>query len=397
VGILKKFFILLIITFSFGELTRIQFPNSVAITLNDIVVFIFVGVWLIFKLVGKRRFNKPSLLFPILIFFLVTVLSLFINAFKLSLNELAVSSLYCLRWVVYAGLYFALSDLNIKFGNKSKFILAIPVVVILLAGYVQYLLYPNLGNLYYLGWDEHLYRMFGVFLDPNFAGVFFVLSLIYLISLLLQGTKIKQWKWAFLASIAGLNLIAVYLTYSRTALIALVIGILILSFYKINKRILTVVLMLLFLLVLVIPKSFKTEGTNLFRSVSIEQRIKSGEVAFSIFKDNPIFGVGFDAYRYYQKSHGYLGGQYWDVTHAGSGADNSYLFILATTGIVGFTAYLYLLYRMFLIGKAKKSNLKYFACASLAVFCVSGLFINVLFYTFLMEWIWIVFALTENS
>lgn len=392
--ILKKLFIILLIVFSLGELTRIQLADSIAINLNDIFVFVFVLSWIVKKIIKRDKFKKPFLFLPITIFFVLSIVTLFFNVHRLSINEFFVSLLYPLRWLLYSGVYFAFMDFDKEFKKKMTKFLLIPISLVILIGFVQSVFYQNLRNLYYLGWDEHLYRLFSGFLDPNFAGVFLVLAFIFLLGLIFQGKNTQN---KLLLVLAGLNLLAIYLTYSRTALLGLIAGAMIFLYFKINKKYLIIVLIFLLLLVLFIPKSFQTEGTNLFRTASTEQRIKSAQIAIQVFKDNPVLGVGFNSYRYYQKEHGFIAGSLWQVSHAGSGTDNSFLLILATTGILGFISYLYLLYKMFLLGKPKNQTTKLVLFTSLTVFCISGLFINVLFYTFLMEWIWIILAVTENN
>src|SRR3989344_4212784 len=79
--------------------------------------------------------------------------------------------------------------------------------------------------LYYLGWDEHLYRLFSTFLDPNFAGAFFVLYFLFALNILIDSLK-KQTKFfsLFIGLMSFLALIAIFLTYSRSALLMLITG-----------------------------------------------------------------------------------------------------------------------------------------------------------------------------
>ena len=95
--------------------------------------------------------------------------------------------------------------------------------IFIVFGYIQYLFYSNLRNLYYLGWDDHLYRLFSTFLDPNFAGIFLVLILLLTVQyfFLERKTKIK----IVIAMFSVLALIALYLTYSRSAFISMVLGV----------------------------------------------------------------------------------------------------------------------------------------------------------------------------
>ena len=45
-------------------------------------------------------------------------------------------------------------------------------------GILQYLIWSDLTALKYLGWDDHLLRMVGTFLDPTYLGLILVLGII---------------------------------------------------------------------------------------------------------------------------------------------------------------------------------------------------------------------------
>lgn len=382
---LKLGFIILILIFPLGVLSRIQLSDSIAISLNDIAIFLIVLFFAIRKIKEKKFFFfKYPLFKPIFIFMAIAVLSLLINIKNLSFLESITSSLYLLRWILYAGLYFLVIDFDTKFRQKVSIFLVISGAIAVIGGYFQYFLYPELRNLIYLGWDEHLYRMFSSFLDPNFAGAFFVLYFIFALSVFIEQSRYIK---LLLGLILTLTLGAIFLTYSRSALIMLVVSFAVFLFLIKQKKLIFIFISLSLLITFLLPKSFKTEGTNFLRTASAKARIDSSENALSIIRDNIFFGVGFNAYRYAQYRYGFLNDKKEIENHSGAGTDNSYLFILATTGIVGFAAYLYLLRRLF---KIKDKIL----IASMAGLLVNALFINSLFYTFIMEWIWILAGLT---
>ena len=117
-------------------------------------------------------------------FIVACLLSLILQTGKLTLSEFFISSLYLVRWAAYAMLYFIVAG----FPNKTvlqKYLLVCGSVTILF-GYIQYLFYPDLRNLYYAGWDPHLYRMFGTFFDPNFMGAIIVLFILFVLGLVLK-------------------------------------------------------------------------------------------------------------------------------------------------------------------------------------------------------------------
>ena len=200
-----------------------------------------------------------------------------------------------------------------------------------------------------------------------------------------------------LTLIAALNLFAIYLTYSRSALIMLGTSLVVFLILLNKRKILFVTLIILLLLIFVAPKAFITEGTNILRIASIEARLDSAKVATDIFVKNPIIGIGFNSYRFAQHKYGYLKDEGWTTTHSGAGTDNSYLFILATTGIVGLITYIYLIYRILYISKTKNNLMSKVLIASVTGLLINSLFINSLFFVYIMEWIWIIVAFTENS
>jgi hypothetical protein len=269
--------------------------------------------------------------------------------------------------------------------------------IIIGIGFLQYFLYPSLRNLYYLGWDEHLYRIFSVFLDPNFAGVIFVLIFLLTLGIGIQKYQEKKNMLCYVIFFfAFVDVIAVYLTYSRSALLMLIVSIFFFLWFLGKQKYIAGVFIALLLLLFIAPRSFQTEGTNIFRIASSESRIGSAQTAIEIAQKNIVFGVGFNAYRYAQNRYGYLTNKYWIETHAGAGTDNSYLFVLATTGVVGLAAYFYLLSQMVTIASKKKDILHVVTLSSLFGIFISSLFINSLFYIFIMEWLWILLGTTEN-
>jgi len=142
-----------------------------------------------------------------------------------------------------------------------------------------------------------------------------------------------------------------------------------------------------------------SEGTNLFRSTSTKARIGSTENALLIFQKNPFLGVGFNTYRYAQKRYKLVNSfNKWEIDHGGAGTDNSFLFILATTGIIGITSYSFLWIKTLLLAKKNlgKNNIAPVLIASSVGLFVDSFFINSLFYPFILAWMWIVIGLTEE-
>lgn len=379
----------LIILFPLGELVRIDIGNSIIFKPLDIACVIILLTTLIKY---RKRFLAMSgpLMKPLFIFILAAALSLVLNIPYLKPVQLATSSMYLLRFVSYASLFFAVYFSDQKTKKIVTILLFIINIVILLMGFVQFAYYTNLINLSYLGWDQHWWRLYATFFDPNYAGVYLVLFLMLILNKILIA---KPREKIFFSLISLFTLIAILLTFSRSAFLSLLAGLFSYLFlFKKNKKIilgLLTVFSIGIILMLTHSSGKYTEGTKLFRSVSSISRVKSLEAAWFIFSKQPIFGVGFNAYRYAQLRYGTANAANWEVSHSNAGVDDSFLFVMGTTGIAGSLAFLYLLKKIFSL--TKKSQL---ALSTLVAILTGSLFINALFFPVIMAWMWIILGLT---
>jgi len=155
---------------------------------------------------------------------------------------------------------------------------------------------------------------------------------------------------------------------------------------------------LVFLVTLLFPKTFKSEGTDYFRFFSVNARISSMQHGLKIFIDHPFFGIGFNSYRYFQEKYGFELTDYTIPSRAAAGVENSFVFILATTGIVGVISYLFILFKMFKLTLLNKSKILPKITFSILIGLIgSSMFINSLFYTFIMFTLWVIVGITENN
>jgi O-antigen ligase len=219
------------------------------------------------------------------------------------------------------------------------------------------------------------------------------------LSLIFGLIKVKiAFKLIFTLLASSLTFGAIYLTYSRGAFIMLVVGLLSFLWLKGKRKVLIIIFIILVALIFIAPKSFKLEGTNFLRIVSTQGRIANMQQGLDVFWKSPVIGVGFNSYRYALNRYFGVNNSIWETTHAGAGNDNSYIFVLATTGIVGFSAFVFLILKMLMLGREKFKN--EYAILFISVFLgllVNSLFTNTLFYVLILEWIWIFAGLTESS
>ncbi len=400
-AVLKTLLLILIAVIPLGEVLRFEPIQGIAIKPIDAVMGLLLITWVIAK-IRKRSMQKTELFLPLSLFVGSMLLSLIVNISHLSISESLISFAYLIRWVSYALLFFIVRPMGQNFKRKVIIVFFISGGVTLFFGFIQFIFYNNLRNLYYLGWDDHLYRMFSTFLDPNFAGCFFALYFFFVTGLFIRSYIKKQYVYAFSYSIIlFLTTLAIFLTYSRSALIMFLVGAVSLLVLYNRKRWIAVLLILFLVIFIFLSKYFYIENMNLLRSASSMARVQSAETALQIFQKNPVLGIGFDAYRYAQVKYGFRK-QYAPVfSHADAGTDNSFLFVISTTGIIGGISYLFLNYRILqyiinaYVVNNKKNTLPGIILVSFIGILIDSLFNNSLFYPTFMLWFWIFLGIID--
>lgn len=391
----KSSFIIIILSgiiFALGQVGRIPIQNGLVVNLLDGVVGVGVIVLFIRHLWIKKIVMPGSRY--LLFFSSVSLLALAINSLRYGFPETFVAFLYLLRLVSYWLLFYLVRSIPGQRIIIRKTLLGAGLGVTFL-GYIQYIFYPSLRNLFYLGWDEHLFRMFSTFLDPNFAGAFFALLIPFICGFLLQEKRnLYRVSYVFLVL---LSLVALYLTYSRTGLIMFVAGII--AFFAVyGKKRYAVIGLTLVLAGFVLFANKHIEGLNPLRMASTMARLETVQNGLKIFSQNSLIGVGFNAYRYEQIRQGFRPGEVAYVSHADSGVDNSYVLLLATSGVIGSILYGIFMYKAVVSSFMSNRKSERAVVVSMTVsFLVGGLFINLLFYPPLLFFMLVVLGTTQNK
>ena len=395
-GILKVLLIITLLSIPTGEIARVEVAPDIGINLIDICLSITSAYGILYFL-KNRLFNFGYEKY-IFLFIIVGLFSMVINSGGFSLYQIFVSFLYPLRFLFLFMIFPLVKIQTLRFKKILGKILIFDGIVITVLGFLQFLFYPSLRNLYYLGWDEHLYRLFSTFLDPNFTGIFLVIFIFYLLSLTFPLKKEKMKINIFFVTSIILSSVALFLTYSRGALGAFLLVSSVFIFLN-KKKYILVLLMCALMVFLFQLNTVRSEGTNILRMTSVKARIGSSFFAATIIKDHPIFGVGFNSYKYvvekYNSSKNFPINKF--PSHA-SAPDNSFLFVLATTGMLGFVPYMLFWYKILkekFINFEKADNM--LIIASIAVLFISSFFVNALFYTPIMLWFLSLLGLKENK
>lgn len=304
-----------ILAWPFGQLLQLTpLGTPLHLQLLDVVsALLFLSLFIS----SRKKIVQDPLFKSLAIFILIALLS-------------RADPAYLLRFVSYTAFYFAFRIEGVK---KYYRYLIIAAILFLTFGFLQYLLLPDVRFLAYLGFDDHYFRLIGGLLDPNFTGL--VLVIFTLLS-----PKI----------FFVIPLLALALTFSRASFLALAVSLTYLSVVKKQFKLLFL-LFVLGVLVYFVPKPFG-EGVNLLRTFSIASRLENQSQALVVFVKNPILGVGLGPRK----------------------IDNSFIFVLTTTGIIGFSVFLAFL------KKAWQSTVDPFAKAAFLAILAHSLFNNSFFY-----------------
>jgi len=336
---------LIFLLFPLGQLEKLPLGiTGVSIYLHDLVL-IAIWIWLVFSGQLSRVFSShrlKSLKTFVAIAFFSWLIGLF-NWGKESILGLG----YLVRWLALSGIYLASFELTNKEKDWLRRLIKLAVLLTAVFGWVQYLVLPDLRYLKYFGWDDHYFRLTGTILDPNLLGIILVLGL---------GLEFADKKRNFLRKL--FLLVTLAFTYSRSSWLAWLVLLIgwtinqilvkpikkdIFFFFRTFFRSLKVVGFYFWLIVSLIVFYFLPrpagEGGNLARTASIKKRNESWQNSWQVIKENPVSGVGFNNYRLVQREKKLL--DQWQTNHSGGGVENSFLLVLATTGIIGLAAFLW--------------------------------------------------------
>lgn len=355
-----------------GQMLRIYIFGGASVTLLDLVAIgiVLVNIKTIFS--WKNNLFSSALKKYMLCFIACAVISLVVNIPSFGFSAILISSLYLMRLAVYTVCAILVVK---KFNDKHKYnflrVFYIFTFLFSLLGLVQFVLYPDLRNLSYLGWDPHFGRIFSTFLDPNFAGFVMVMGILIGVSQChpeqskgslnsfenkIFDIRPAEWdirqrffamlrmtnKTSILNEFKLLNTLILFilistlaLTYSRSSYLSLIAGLIILSVVRHTYRKLSlIVVFTLFFLIIVSPKPIG-EGGKLERASTVDARIENFGKYLNLYMQRPMLGYGFNTLKYINVNNNYINSADLNISHSAGGVDNSILFILMTTGIPG--------------------------------------------------------------
>lgn len=399
---------LLLILPVLGEFSRLVIFGR-SLVLSDLVIPIF-EVAVILKLQSypfSRNFQK--ILSLLAIFLVIAAISLAFSLTSLTVPEVFQSSLYLIRLILYLGL-LPISYLIINNGNYQKLLvfLCFSILALSATGYLQLIFLPNLEELSKVaGYDPHINRLVGSWLDPNFIGGIFALTTTFLLTLSLY-EKSTRLKFIYIITVL-ITLPALFLTYSRSAYLALASGIILLGILKARK------LLLIFIILasIGIASSERAQqrvgelatsiSSVLFNTAenpdpTARLRIQNWDQTVQLITAKPILGHGYNTLTFVKLNAGFIEDE---SVHSASGSDSSLLTILVTTGLLGLVPFLYFILKplkdsLFMWRRSHSKNLQAIGLGTFC--CLTGIlihsnFVNSLLFPQIMIYLWLLLGL----
>lgn len=322
--------------------------------------------------------------------------------FGLSAFELAFSLAYLARWLAYFGIYLVVIN-TVRASDIPSIWRALEGAILAFAafGILQSIFLPNFALIVYpsatplIDWDPQGHRLVSTILDPNFAGALLLLVLLAHLALLSAGAAVPLWKPVLLVA-------ALILTLSRGALVAFVAGgAVILAVRGLSRRLVRLVALVTLLGLPFVPTLLQLART--YNRFSLDDPSALSRVAgwlrgITIFADNPVIGIGFNTFGFVQEAYGFE-----RAGKASFGLDGGLLYIAVMTGLVGLALYVGMIALVMRrcrriwrdrTRSAEHRGLATGVAASTVAMLVDSVFLNALLFPFIMEPLWILWALT---
>ncbi len=375
---------LFIISILAGQLIKLPLAGNLGPTVLDFFI-ITINTFGLIRL--KAHLKQPPVFIKfVLIFISISTISLVFSPLHLNPMEYTISFFYTLRffsyilfyWIIYSG---GLNEIK----NNTTNILIYSGIGLALLGLMQFIFLPDVGFLANNGWDPHYFRNVSTFLDPNFAGAFFALTLLVILNSIQDLSRSRYRRYVSIKyGMVILVYVALLTTFSRSSYLIFFTGGLILSFLNRSRRIFIITFILSFLLLFSFQLyiSFITQPRNINREQSASFRVNTWQQGFNILQNSPLLGIGFNSYRYAIREYR-LSDESFLNSHGSSSNDSSLLFVLATTGVIGFISYI--LFLIFLIRYSYKNNPVLTSAILGLIF--GSFFVNNLFYPPIIAWI----------
>jgi len=322
----------LFILLSLGQLQRLSFFNfQINGYIHELLMLTFI-FFCFYKLASKKQdilsiFSKQK---SITIFIATLCISFLLTLPNYLLTQNSIGFLYLFRIILIFTFYICVDwwasqkKENIALITRGIILFTILTITFSL---VQYFWYPNLRNLFYLGWDPHWYRVFGTFFDTSITTALLLICFFW--SLYRDKTPRN------LSLLICLGIVLLF-TYSRGAYISFIVGMMYFFYIKKKLSYLLGVISLFSVLIIFLPRP-AGESVRLERMFSIESRLRDNREGINLFLKNPVFGVGYNRIGFNR----IIKTQSNVPNHAQFSFSSTYITLLAASGVVGLFGFIY--------------------------------------------------------
>lgn len=380
--------VILFIALLLGQFGGVDIIPGVRVFLHDVALLCIVSFFF-FRAFRRKKISsiKGKLIRPMIYFASAALVSLLLNIGGFSHVQLFLGSLYLWRFLLYFGLYIVVLNEHIapSVWRRGVYLFGVAFAII---GLVQYIVFPSLRSFLDQGWDEHYYRLFSTFLDPNFAGLFLVISFFLGLSYMSKKPSVI---W-FITQ--GILLVSIALTHSRSSFVAFV-GALIVFVLCTKKFFLLGILVFAGIIYALIP-SYGVDTNRLLRSDSTLARIESYTKSVAAARIAPIFGIGYNMLRFQAARERMLDVD-GIISRDAGGLNSSLMVIFVTTGIVGFSLFLYLVFHIVRIVLSIQGSAAYATISALVAILLHSLFNNSMLYPWILLWVWVMVGSIEKQ
>lgn len=373
-------------TIGLGQIGRIP-PLSGNLVMIDLIMGGFFVVAFLYAVANRIPVPRTPFHLFWLGFLSIAAVVLILSPLALTSADLLKNSFYLVRLVVYSSLFWFIPMLaQPKLWQTRLYSGTVWVgLAVVILGFLQLLIFPDIGFLASYGWDPHIGRLVSTFLDPNYLGGFLAIILAMISSRFLGEPEKHGLPWLTIILI----LVAAVLTYSRSGYLAVAIVIFLFGL-RYSWKLLLVATLCLTPIVLSVPRiqeriagGFSIDGTS-------QARIQSWQDALSIIANFPLTGVGYNNYQQAQVDLGIIGRT--TTGHSVNGSDSSLLNVQATTGVVGFGLFVAAILSLIMVAKRlirqKQKGVQLSAAYAFLLIApamlVHSMFVNSLFYPFLL-------------
>lgn len=322
-----------------GQIARIPLiateTKTAPVLLSDVLAG-SLALWLLASVlvVGRVRVDWTAKLLAGFVAVNTLALSVAAVRYDLTAAEVAFSSLYLIRWTIYAALYvLALNALKTTAAPGLVRVAVAVCTVFAGFGILQSLFLPNFAFIVYpdaipyVDWDVQGHRLVSTFLDPNFAGIFILFGLLFY--------HVRATTRGHLSILPlALYWTALLLTLSRSSIGAAFVGLGVITLRTGNVR--KIFLPLAFFAVIAwLAADRILEFADTYQKLTLAdpsalRRLTAWLLAWQIFSDNVLIGIGYNTFGFVRSAYA-AGGS----GNSAFGSDGGVLYVAAVSGIVG--------------------------------------------------------------